>query len=216
MKKSVYSLVLMDDVVAAIDHLAYQNNTSRSNLINQILAEHVSLVTPEAQMRNIFATMENLLKSYQHFQIQPQAADSMLSIRSVLRYKYNPTIRYAITLSRRQHEQIGELKVISRTQSSDLQNYLNAFFKFWTQLEKESGLIGWKLDTTGKWSRILRCPPHKSYSLDEIATGMTDYVKWLDEGLRIYCTYLHDLAYGERQVAHHFLKTIQTKTLIIL
>ena len=37
MKKSVYSLVLMDDVVNAIDDMAYQMNTSRSNLINQIL-----------------------------------------------------------------------------------------------------------------------------------------------------------------------------------
>ena len=47
MKKSVYSLVLMDDIVAAIDELAYSLQTSRSNLINQILAEKVALVTPE-------------------------------------------------------------------------------------------------------------------------------------------------------------------------
>ena len=39
MGKSVYSLVLMDEVVDAIDQMAYRNNTSRSNLINQILAE---------------------------------------------------------------------------------------------------------------------------------------------------------------------------------
>lgn len=45
MGKSVYSLVLMDEVVDAIDQMAYRNNTSRSNLINQILAEHVSLAT---------------------------------------------------------------------------------------------------------------------------------------------------------------------------
>ena len=44
MKKSVYSLVLMDDVVDAIDKLAYSMNTSRSNLINQILAEKVSYI----------------------------------------------------------------------------------------------------------------------------------------------------------------------------
>lgn len=43
--KSVYSLVLADDVVEAIDRLAYSMNTSRSNLINQILAERVQLLT---------------------------------------------------------------------------------------------------------------------------------------------------------------------------
>ena len=55
MKKSVYSLVLMDDVVEAIDRMAYSMNTSRSNLINQILAERVSYVTPEMRMRDIFS-----------------------------------------------------------------------------------------------------------------------------------------------------------------
>ena len=41
MKRNAYSLILMDDVVAAVDRLAAQQGTSRSNLINQILAEHV-------------------------------------------------------------------------------------------------------------------------------------------------------------------------------
>ena len=55
MKKSVYSLVLMDDVVKAIDDMAYKLNTSRSNLINQILAEHVSFKTPESLIKDVFA-----------------------------------------------------------------------------------------------------------------------------------------------------------------
>ena len=42
MNKSVYSLVLTDDVVAEIDRIAYENGTSRSNTVNQILAEYVS------------------------------------------------------------------------------------------------------------------------------------------------------------------------------
>lgn len=39
MGKSVYSLVLGDEVIAAADRVAYQKNMSRSALINQILAE---------------------------------------------------------------------------------------------------------------------------------------------------------------------------------
>lgn len=38
MSKSVYSLVLGDEVVAQIDRAAYALGTSRSNLINQVLA----------------------------------------------------------------------------------------------------------------------------------------------------------------------------------
>ena len=54
MKRSVYSLVLMDDVVQAVDDLACRLGTSRSNLINQILAERVSLATPEKRMKDVF------------------------------------------------------------------------------------------------------------------------------------------------------------------
>ena len=58
MKKSVYSIVLADDVVEAIDEMAYSLGTSRSNLINQILAERVSMMTPEIRMRDIFSRIE--------------------------------------------------------------------------------------------------------------------------------------------------------------
>ena len=36
MSKSVYSVVLMDDVVDAVDRLAYEAGTNRSNMINRI------------------------------------------------------------------------------------------------------------------------------------------------------------------------------------
>ena len=84
--KSVYSLVLADDVVEAIDRLAYSMNTSRSNLINQILAERVQLLTPEKRMREIFAKIEQLMDS--RFQTLNQPSDAMMSIKSPLRYKY--------------------------------------------------------------------------------------------------------------------------------
>jgi predicted transcriptional regulator len=57
MGKSVYSIVLIDEVVAKVDKLAYKNGTSRSNIINKILAEYVSFTTPEDQMREIFSQL---------------------------------------------------------------------------------------------------------------------------------------------------------------
>ena len=49
MKRSMYSLILSDDIVAAVDALAAQKGTSRSNYINQVLAKHVQCITPEQQ-----------------------------------------------------------------------------------------------------------------------------------------------------------------------
>ena len=50
MGKSLYSLMLMDEVVEEIDKLALRLGTNRSNLVNQILAEHVSVSTPEKEI----------------------------------------------------------------------------------------------------------------------------------------------------------------------
>ena len=94
MNKSVYSLVLADEVVEAIDRMAYSMNTSRSNLINQILAERVSLMTPEMRMRQIFSEIEQLMD--QRFLFIDQPSDSMIAIKSPVRYKYKPTLRYSL------------------------------------------------------------------------------------------------------------------------
>lgn len=186
MKKSVYSLVLMDNVIEAIDTLAYSMNTSRSNLINQILAEKVALVTPEMQMQSIFETMERRLHGYSNLQIQSQASDTMMSIRSVLRYKYNPTIRYAINLYRGQGRELGELKVVSRTQSGLLADYLNQFFKVWGKIEIKSGHTEWMVEQGAKWSRNLMLEENKTYQAEEIAEAIATYIKVLDDGLKIF------------------------------
>ena len=57
MSKSVYSVVLMDDVVDAVDRLAYEAGTNRSNMINRILAEYVQLATPEQRMQDILVIL---------------------------------------------------------------------------------------------------------------------------------------------------------------
>ena len=90
MKKSVYSLVLMDDVIKAVDRQAYLLGTSRSNLINQILAEHLSCVTPEMRMREIFESLSHLAGG--GFRIQQQRSASLMTLKTALDYKYRPTI----------------------------------------------------------------------------------------------------------------------------
>ena len=85
MKKSVYSLVLMDDVIKAVDAEAYRRGTSRSNLINQILAENLSCVTPEMRMHDIFQTMSDMISS--SFRIQQQRSASLMTLRTALEYK---------------------------------------------------------------------------------------------------------------------------------
>ena len=134
MKKNMYSLMLAEDVIRAIDCLAEEKGTNRSNLINQILAEYVSLTTPEKRVQNIFDIIENVLGKQSQL-LYSQPSDMTMSIKSSLQYHYRPTIRYEVEMYRTPSQTIGQLKIIFRTTSSELLVELTRFFKIWMQLE---------------------------------------------------------------------------------
>ena len=69
------------------------------------------------------------------FQVNTQPSDAILSIKSPLRYKYKPTLRYAVELYRAPRPAIGELRVSARTQSQGLLESLTGFYQLWIQLE---------------------------------------------------------------------------------
>ena len=191
MKKSVYSLVLSDDIFEEIDRLAYSKGFSRSAMINEILAEAVSYTTPEKRMNDIFGAIESLMESTA-FQIQPQPSDAMLSIRSALRYKYKPVIRYGLELYRSFDKTIGQLKVSFRTQSENLKADLTEFLKLWAELENKYIVrffpegISYTIDD-GKFTRTFRLPEAIEHrSNDEIAKAISEYIKMFDEILKIY------------------------------
>lgn len=186
MKKNMYSLILAEDVVNAIDKLAEEENTSRSNLINEILAEYVSVTTPEKRINDIFHGIEDLFKQLTGQQVYYQQHDNTLSIKSALEYRYRPTIRYEVELYRAQSGTVGELKVNFRTQSPQLLNRLTEFFALWTRLEElyvaryfEGAEINYTLDET-RWTRTLKVPQNTLYGQVELSRAITDYVRTFD------------------------------------
>ena len=72
MKKSVYSLVLNDRVVEELDQLAYRQGTSRSALINRILADYVSYQTPEMRLRQVLDSAVSALDTVDALQLMLQ------------------------------------------------------------------------------------------------------------------------------------------------
>lgn len=216
MKKSVYSLVLMDDVVDAIDEMAYALHTSRSNLINQILAERVALVTPEQHLQRIFDGLSDCLRPYTHFQIQNQAADHMYSIKSALRYKYNPTIRYAVYLSQQGGRLEGQLRIISRTQSEILYFYLNEFFKLWSHIENEWTPVSWETEEGTKWLRQFNLEGFQKLSQgNELAEALSHYIKGLDDGLKIYFGELNHTEAQYHLLKQHYINHYKGKTHLV-
>lgn len=190
MNKSVYSLVLTDDVVAEIDRIAYENGTSRSNTVNQILAEYVSYDTPEKRIREVFSEVENLLTGSSRFQVMMQPSDSMFSLRSALAYKYNPTVRYSVELNRNLQPAIGELRVSVRSQSSALRLYMLQFFKLWSRIEQN--LVGHVECAMADDRYIRRLAVAEDRKLDSEALGqaIAEYIRLFDTALKLFFNHL--------------------------
>jgi hypothetical protein len=196
MSKSVYSLVLSDDIVRAVDELAYRMGVSRSALIDRILAEKLSVETPETRMRSI---MENMMRMLDNdiFRLQISAGDSGMLIRSPLPYKYKPTIRYAVELHR-EGNYLGKLKISFRTQNEALTIAMNDFYSCFLKTEAKylSEICDVIAEIDGdKMERLLNMPVTKGgreVSPDEVANTISEYVRFIDKLIKIYFKYLSD------------------------
>ena len=191
MDKSMYSLMLMDSLVEKVDQLAYEKGTNRSNLVNQILAEYLSETTPEMRMSEIFERIAGALQESAVFQITETPRDAMLSIKSNLRYKYRPTMRYAVELFRQGGDCFGELRVVFRTKSPELLQDLHRFFSLWVGLEKKyltpvlgQNSIRYVLEE-GRFRRTLLLPEEDAQRTSEaLGAAITDYIRMFDDCLK--------------------------------
>lgn len=193
MKKSMYSIMLMDSIVNNLDSLAYERNTNRSNLINQILADYLSVETPEMKIKEIFNLISITMDEFMGFKIQAVPSDFIISIKSPLTYKYRPTIKYSVELYRENETYIGEFRVVFRTQHNELLTCLSNFFDVWTELEKfyihkyfPKGIIKYTVDD-GRFKRTLMIPKHSDKISNEVlGKAIGDYIKMFDDIMKLY------------------------------
>ena len=186
----MYSLMLAEDVIREIDKLAMEKSTNRSNLINQILAEYVSLTTPEKHVQNIFEIIEDYIGKIGGYMLNAQPNDMTMSIKSPLQYHYRPTIRYEVEMYRTPQQTIGQLKIIFRTQSPELLVDLTRFFKIWMQLENiyikqyfTAGAIEYGMEN-GKFLRTFAVPNDSDYTEEQIGNAISQYIATFDEMLK--------------------------------
>ncbi|MBO6158340.1 MAG: hypothetical protein J6P72_03635 [Firmicutes bacterium] len=187
--KSMYSLILSDEVVSAVDRLAYQMNTSRSGMINRILAEYVSLLTPEKRIQTVFDEIQQLLAGT-GFQLLMKPTSSMLSLRQALNYKYNPTMRYSIERINMGGVWRLQLKVLLRSQNQSLIRYLNQFFRIWQEVENQLGNVknGWSIEDA-RYLRPLQVPPEE-VSDEDFGQQIARYIQALDQAMNLYFEHL--------------------------
>ena len=211
-KKTLYSLLLDEDVVRAVDQLAHRRGCSRSALVNQLLAEQLDLMTPERRIAEVLRAMESL------FQPDPELVPMFspnalsMSMKSALDYKYRPTVKYEVELYRSGKDSIGELTVSYRTQSAELLSAMSAFFGLWKQLENAylAPELGHEVESAlfdGRFVRSISVPC-RDCSAKELAEAISDYVHLFDRLLKGCLSGRLTAADAERQYAAHVKSSV--------
>lgn len=217
MNKSIYSLVLSDEVVEAVDTLARTAGMSRSAMINRILAERVAFVTPEMRLRGILDSLARSMTDA--FMLAEKPTGSTLSARTSLKYRYKPTVKYSVELFFENGVRAGELRVSFRSQNAQLIGDLTEFFKCWTALEQKyiadkiSGNILYKIQD-GRFTRTLNMP-RGDISEDELGTAVADYMAMLDGSMKEYFLMLPDTENAARAAEMYYRKRIAVQGVII-
>lgn len=185
MSKSVYSLLLNDEVVELVDKLARVNGLSRSNMIEKVLANAVGYETPEIRANSIFGEIERLLSRSNTMRYLEQPSSYMASIMSALSYRYNPAIRYSVELFPKSSH-LGQLKVTLRTQNPTLIEHMSDFYRLLAFLEKKYYNENARHIIDGARLTRLFTFPTEPVSSKELAEHLTVYVKDFDELLSLY------------------------------
>lgn len=199
MKKNTYSLILFDEIVEAIDRMAYANNSNRSQLINDLLAEKVGLLTPELKIKHIFNELVIQLKNLNSIKVKRLEA-GQVQLGTFIKYKYKPTIHFNIESCGTGYQKCLVLKVYSRTTSTDLSRYLNDFFEILSEIDKKRFLQLYKLTITNHTLRnsnnkfireFLKMTALENLEQEYIVYYLMLYIKMLDEALRYYFNHLN-------------------------
>lgn len=210
MKKTVYSLVLNEEVVRQVDRLAYEKGTSRSNLINQILAQSVGLLTDERRMDEIFQHACQMLADYPALQAS-RASETVMTVRSALNYKYNPSMRYSITVENRGGRAEGCVKASLRSQNRELVHHLRRFFTLWSRIEQAYGKEPrFSLDGA-RFSREFTIPPRMEDDRRRQARMVVAYVAAMNSAFNGYFGHADDMTGAVKEIERVYLEYLKAQ-----
>ncbi len=209
--------MLSDSVVEAVDNLAQAAGLSRSAMINQILAERVAYTTPEMRLKEVLAAVQRSMNEGFYLMEQPSAGT--LSCRTVLKYRYKPTVRYSVEIFTKGGKKAGELKVSFRTQNETLINDLMGFFSCFASLEQRyiagrlSQDIVYTIDS-GKFTRTLNMP-NTDISGEALGQAVAEYMAMFDNAMKSYFLCLPDERRAAASAEQSYASDLRRQRVII-
>ena len=209
MSKSVYSVILTDELVDELDKAAYKNGVSRSFMLDKILADYLTVETPVVRMENIFSKMERLIGEWSGLRFINQPSSTMASVQSALVYRYNPTVKYSVELFPT-GDDLGVIRMSLRTQSPVLISLMEGFYTFFCSLERKYlGERKYLYDDL-RFSRIMKIP--EGLSAEDVGEAIAVFVRSTNYLLNTYFSHLDDLEQVkvllEKKYAEEISKTI--------
>ena len=197
MGKSLYSLILSDEVVSRVDRLASRQGVNRSQLVNRILAEYCSLVTPEKRVESVLDAVNRLMTDGDG-ELAPffTPNQTAMFLKTSLEYRYRPTVRYDLKLLLEPRDgTIGELSVTFRTTSEELLALADRYFRLRIQAETLAHPENPPAFTLspGKLTRAIPAPPEGTEP-EEFAARISEYVRLLDRDMKAF---IHDQNHKE-------------------
>ena len=197
MGKSLSSLTLSDEVVSRVDRMASRQGLNRSQLVNRILAEYCSLVTPEKRIESVLDAVNRLMTDgdgeLASFFTPNQTA---MFLKTSLEYRYRPTVRYDLKLlPEPRNGTIGELSVTFRTTSEELLELAERYFRLRIQAETLAHPENPPAFTLspGKLTRTIPAPPEGTEP-EAFAARISEYVRRFDKDMKAF---IHDQNHKE-------------------
>lgn len=223
MGKSLYSLILSDEIIEAIDTLAYKKRTNRSQLINDILAERVGLLTPEQKVRKIIGYITQAMSIRENIHVKTVNECSSIQFGTFLKYKYNPSIRYSYEFYTSNDHKYAVLKVSSRTKSEELSHHLVNFFSILSAIDQKrfnelhaKEIVTQISDQSNNrfYREFLSGISLEGVKEDRIGRYLSNYLLMLDQALKLYFSHIGEVSMGEitkeiDKIYCHYLQDIK-------
>ncbi len=204
MKKSIYSLVLFDEIVDEIDAMACELSTNRSQLINEILADYIGLTTPDQKIKIIIENLKETFKS--DFSIE-QLKPSSIHFKRVLQVKYHPKIDYSYEFIGEKDNRFAVFKISSRTRSRDLRALFNEFYEKIGQLEEKNHFFPVNKNKDNNFVREFQYQGLISRDTNDISRFLTSYLRMIDSALNLFLGETDNLDEGLQALYNKFLLT---------
>ena len=188
MGKSLYSLILSDEVISRIDLLATRQGTNRSALVNRILAEYCSMVTPEKRIESVLDAVTRLMDGDSELAPFFTPNQPAMFMKTSLEYRYRPTVRYDLRLRPQpENGSIGELSVTFRTTSEELLALADRYFRLRIDAETRASPDNppaFAL-SPGKLTRSIAAPPEGT-DPEAFAERISEYVRLFDRDMKAF------------------------------